>query len=334
MQTYNRFTMRAITIYVFLTVVFAAAVLQHRQSHQATPANTVVVDNLVTNNSLLNKGSTTLTGSATPATPASGLALWEQPSVGRGLLWQMDPNGLSTSLQPFMGHVHVTLITPNFGSTGIQSIGVVASIDGTPTGRTTASTNFCQSLQRMGMVSASTASSATGLRIARLGWWLGNGAGLGGFYGVWRFNVSDAALVATGQMFAGMRASAAAFTDVGPSTLTNVIGVGNDNGDTDLQLYASGAAAQPKVDLGANFPAQTTNTDVYELALFAPPNASSVQWQVTRLNTGDIATGTITAAASLPSNTTFLEPSIYRSNGGTAAAVGVDFELLYLESQN
>lgn len=254
--------------------------------------------------------------------------------AGRAFLTQTDNvNNVTQEVQGLLGRGAFQFISPSFGSAGFTGVGVAAVVDGIPTIRVPASTNLCTSLQRTGVVSAAAAGSAAGIRNARLGWWLGNAAGLGGFFGIWRFNISDAALVATANMFAGMRATNGVVIDVAPSTLTNIIGVGCDNGDTHLQLYAAGAAAQPRTDLGASFPVNTTNVDVYELALYAVANAAAVQWQVTRLNTGDTASGTINTAAKLPSSTTFLQQTAWRSNGGTAAAVGIDVESIYMRAQ-
>jgi hypothetical protein len=74
--------------------------------------------------------------------------------------------------------------------------------------------------------------------------------------------------------------------------------------------------------------------DVYELALFSPPNSGEVRWEVTRLNTGHVATGTIanTGAAVLPTNTTLIGPWGYRTNNATALAVGVDVMSAYIET--
>lgn len=269
---------------------------------------------------------------ASPATPATGANVFVKSIAGRPMLAQLGPSGLSTAFQPFLGRNKVALVQAASGVANWTAIGVTVSTDGTATQRAPASTNMCTSLRRLGVVSASTGGSAAGIRVAQLGWWLGNGSGLGGFTFVARFNVSDAALVATANMFVGFRATTAAVTDVDPSTLTNIIGVGCTSGDTALQLYCAGSVAQPRTSLGASFPINTTNTDVYELMLFAAPNATQVQYVVNRLNTGDTASGTLTT--NLPANTQFLAPAMWRSNGGTASAVGIDIGSLYIETDN
>jgi hypothetical protein len=120
--------------------------------------------------------------------------------------------------------------------------------------------------------------------------------------------------------------------------LTNVIGVGHGASDTNFKLYYGGSTAQTPIDLGANFPCTTTNTDAYELALFAPPSSNNtVHYEVTRLNTGHTASGTLTGTAGvvLPSSSTLLTYlQAWRTNNATAAAVGLDIMSDYIETDN
>jgi hypothetical protein len=109
-----------------------------------------------------------------------------------------------------------------------------------------------------------------------------------------------------------------------------LIGMGNDATDTVMQAYGSGSSAQARVSLGSSFPNTASQSVIYELIMYAAPNASSVAYQVTNLNTGVLATGTW-SGAQLPSNTTFLTPYIWRSNGSTATAVAIDLCSMYLD---
>ena len=127
----------------------------------------------------------------------------------------------------------------------------------------------------------------------------------------------------------GGGASTASPTDVEPSTLVNSVGICNGSADTNFAICAAGASAQSEISLGTNFPANTTSTDVYELVLSAPPNGSSINYKVTRLNTGNVATGTITSSSQLPATTTFLTTQLWRSNSGIATAVAIDLVGLY-----
>jgi len=275
-----------------------------------------------------------ITPNSSPTVPATGKIQFGATDVGGRILPSfIGELGAVAPLQPSWARKSVGMLIPNGG--GSATMGVVGIQNGvatgTATGRTPASTNLFTGTRRLGYVSAAGAGSAAGVRTSVTPFWLGNAAGAGGFHVVMRFGISDAVIVA-GRQFCGLQASSGAPTDVNPSTFANMIGIGSDSGDTVMQLYASGAAAQARTSLGANFPVNTTNVDLYELALYAAPNASQVTYRVERINTGHTATGTISAGASLPANTTFLAAQMWRANGGVASAVGIDILQAYFES--
>lgn len=128
-------------------------------------------------------------------------------------------------------------------------------------------------------------------------------------------------------MFLGVSATTASFTNVEPSTLTNCIGIGHGAADSNLKIFYGGSAAQTPIDLFESFPADATNTYIYSLILYANPAvANTVEYLVTRLDDGTIASGTLTgAAAVLPQSGTMMTIfNSYRTNNATAAAVGLD----------
>lgn len=271
----------------------------------------------------------------TPTTPDAGRVKSHCVTFsGRQMLGFTSPDGIVAIVQPHIGRAHVMSAQPIAGSNNQTNIGMSALLfTGTATARTPTNTNLFTSIRRMGIVSAATTGAIASARSAVQQFWRGNAAGLGGFHVIWRFGIADASFVANGRTFAGLWASTGAPTDVNPSTLTNILGVGTNAGDTELQLYAAGNAAQSRISLGANFPANTVSTDFYELALYCPPGALEVRYQVTRLNTGHSAIGTITDSARLPSTTTFLAPYLWRSNDGTASAVAIDWSSLHAETE-
>jgi len=155
----------------------------------------------------------------------------------------------------------------------------------------------------------------------------------GGFYFVMRFGIADT--VASPRSFFGVSSTVGAPTNVEPSTLANSIGVGQGAANTNLFLYYGGSAAQTPIDLGVNFPTGTSNTDLYELTLFAPPTSNNtVYYQVIRLNTGNVASGTLTGTAgtALPANTTYLAIRNWRTNNATASAVTIAIAGMYIET--
>jgi hypothetical protein len=74
-----------------------------------------------------------------------------------------------------------------------------------------------------------------GIRGGALQWTVGGAAaGLGGFQLVWRWGPATGVATATHRAFVGMRNITAAPTDVNPSTLGAIVGMGYDSADTNI----------------------------------------------------------------------------------------------------
>lgn len=246
------------------------------------------------------------------------------------------PGGLDSALQPLLARNKVGYWNPPGNATTVPGVfGFTApTVTGfTAAARNVATTNMFTRMRRLGYNTAATAGAVGQWRVAAYQYTLGNGSGLGGFTYIIRFGISDATDVTDARMFIGMRSSSTP-SNVEPSTLTNCIGVGHGASDTNLKIFYGGSSAQTPIDLGANFPNTHGSVDVYELALFSSNMiANTVNWQVTRLNTGDTATGTITGAATvIPQSTTLIAPWGYRTNNATAAAVSLDVMSAYIET--
>ena len=280
---------------------------------------------------------TMVAGTDPGASAAGRLTLYSKALAGRIMPKIVGPSGLDTALQPLLARNKVGMFTPPGNATTAAVLGAYTAPTaiGTATARNVATANMFTRMRRIGYVSAATAGALCGARAPSTQVTTG-GVGAGsGFFKIMRFGISDAVVVSGARMFVGMAASVSAPTNVEPSTLTNCIGVGCRTADTRLQLFYGGTAAQLPIDLGANFPVDTTTTDVYELALFAPPDTSDVHWEVTRLNTGDAVSGTILSAGGVasPAGTTLLSYLMaWRTNNATAAAVGLDIMSDYIET--
>jgi hypothetical protein len=106
----------------------------------------------------------------------------------------------------------------------------------------------------------------------------------------------------------GMRATSPP-SNAEPDTFLNCILVGCKTGDSTLSIYYAGSTVQTAISLGPNFPCTVSNEDIYTVTLEAVSNTRDVLYTVTRINTGHVAEGTLTAATAgvqLPSNTTML----------------------------
>lgn len=212
--------------------------------------------------------------------------------------------------------------------------GALAAL-GTNTVTAPASTNMVTRTRRTNYVSSAVAGNFAGHHEAAGNIYLGSATSpaYSGFYFSVRFFIADT--VASPRTFVGLSSITGTPTNVQPSTLTNCIGVGQGASDTNLFIYYGGSASQTPIDLGVNFPTNTANTDLYELNLFAPPTSNNtVYYQVRRLNTGDVASGTLTGTAGtvLPLNTTVIGYRAWRTNNATATAVNLAIVGVYCET--
>jgi hypothetical protein len=278
----------------------------------------------------------------TPATPAATrVSLYQESKANRPKLARIDEYGLKEFVQDSLERSSFALWKPPGNSTTVPGVfGMPAvSATGTATARNVATTNFYTRLKRLGYVSAAVAGSLAGARNAVAQNTIGaeGSPPVGGFYVSIVFGCSDAATVAGARQFVGVSSSTGAPTDVEPSTLTNSVGVGHGAADTNLKLFYGGSAAQTPIDLGANFPANTLSVDAYELTIWCPPTRQQVNWRVVRLNTGNVASGTLagTVGTAFPATTTLLTfLRAWRSNNATALAVGLDLMSVYFAGNN
>jgi len=180
-------------------------------------------------------------------------------------------------------------------------------------------------LRRIGYVSVATAGGICGTRHGALQWARSVDPALGGWTYSARFGVSDASAVANARMFVGMtaRPSGGSLPNANPSTNVNIIGVGNDVGEANLSImHNDGSGTATKIGLGSAFPANTRNTDAYELWLKCNADLS-ITYKVKNLITGIEASGNL--ATDLPlAEVELLSPEIWRNNGTTALAVSID----------
>lgn len=189
------------------------------------------------------------------------------------------------------------------------------------------STNFRTQFPRMSF-STSAAINQVGLwRSTTLLAYRGDAAGRGGF--TFKVRFASATAGATQRHFVGLKNGAGAIGGTTqPSSLTNIIAMATDAGDANWSImHNDGAGTATIVPLGANFPVSTTT--VYELEFSCLPNANSVSYTVTNLETGATTSGSLTTE--LPASNLFFEPQVMVGNAGTAATNTIELIFLLLE---
>jgi hypothetical protein len=199
---------------------------------------------------------------------------------------------------------------------------------GTATAASPATTNtFTRQRRVEALVTVAATNAVAGWRSSVESWSVGGSvAGQGGFRLLLRWGPATgvATAAATSRAFAGMTVATAAPTDVDPSTLVSMVGMGWDDTDANVQIMHNDAAGTAtKVDLGASFPRPTVDrTTAYELELYSPPGTTqAVAWRVRDITTGVEATGDI--ITDLPAATGLMVPRCWMSVGGTSSVIGV-----------
>ncbi len=284
----------------------------------------------------IENGQLRLPAISTPTAPsANGCKLFGS-NLGGGLLPSyMDVYGVVTPLQPSLDQSRRSEWHAIGNATTLSSINA-AALTGTGTATTASvTTTNIQTYQRRVeyLVTTAATTAVAGIRATTAYWGVGGtAAGLGGFRMSLLWGPATGVATATSRAFAGMGSATAAPTDVEPSSITNICGMGWDAADTNIQFMHRGAGAITKIDLGASFPVPTTDRNkLYQVNLFSPPGTTqSVSYSIRDMGTGAIATGTV--ATGLPTAATLLAPRCWISVGGTSSVVGLAFISLSMDS--
>jgi len=279
-------------------------------------------------------------GSSTPATPSAGaLTIFSRTIANRGMLAQVDPSGLDSTLQPFLARNKIGYWNPPGNSTTAPGVFGITALTGTGTAttRTVATTSLATRMRRIGYPSSTTAGTFAGARLSVAQFSCGSGSPDGsGFMLIERWVESDPAPVAGRRAFHGMTSTTSAFANVEVSTLLNNVGICQLSTDaTQWYWQNAGSVAQTPVPIGTTIGAPGGNsTTAWELAIFAPNGVANTYFlQLTNITTGVVATTTMTgAAAVIPQSTTLLAWNAWATNNATALATGIDLCSLYIET--
>lgn len=227
--------------------------------------------------------------------------------------------GTSSIIPKISAHETFRGITTRNGSTTTDSSGgITLTVDASVAAKTIASTTYLTKQIRIGYYHTVVSTGhMLDLRFNGSLFYIGSG-----FRYVLEFGIPDTVYASGCRQFHGMQASTLAPTysdTVQVDTLTDIVGIGSESTDTNLQVFyndASGVAS--KIDLGASFPANRTAgaelTTMYSVTLYNEIGSSNVLYRIVNDETGAIAEGTI--STNLPSATTALTMVTSRCMGG------------------
>ncbi len=285
-------------------------------------------------------GAFTLPRITTPATPAvNKMNLFVTQLAEKDHLAFMGSDGDLNTIQSNLGKFNLYRFQPSAGSATLVGHGLAVSVTGTATLAAPAVTNLHSMMARVeSLVTVAATTAVAGIRGSNSICRVGRDANApGGFFArvVWGPATGN---VATSRGFGGIRTNSSP-TDVETSSLFNLIGMGWDAADTNIQfMHNDNSGVATKIDLGANFPAPTVDrSQVYEVQLYSPNSLTqTVYYRVIRYNTtlktiAAETTGTVTT--NLPPVTQLLAPQVHLSVGGTLSVVGVALMGFYILSE-
>lgn len=224
------------------------------------------------------------------------------------------------------------IVLPRLGATTLDGVGGTMSVTGTATAATWATTNVHTRTHRVDyLVTAAATTAVAGVRSSNPGavYTRNLAAGYGGFRVTLIAGPATGVATATHRFFAGLANSTAAPTDVQPSSLVNMVGIGWDAADTNCQImYNDGSGVASKIDTGWAVPT-TDRAVMYRIEISCAADAAGITYLATNMVTGLTVSGTLTT--DIPSGTTALAPRAYASVGGTSSVVGLAFGGLVAE---
>lgn len=281
-----------------------------------------------------------------PSVPTAGvLRMYARKISGRMIPKWTPPSGLDTPIQPALFGNQVVLFTPYNSTTvtpngfgAIWAKGGSAGTVSTPTIATTSPT-FLNSMRRTRHANAATTTNQAMGIIANANasrqFWLGSGAGLGGFFFFARFGLG--LWLDNSRIFVGLGGSAT--ERVVSDTLTaNTIGLWRDTtmtGDVLKFVTVDNSAAVNTIDVPGASVATGSCFDVY--IFHKGSNDGTIYFRVDQIDLGGSTLIDSSTSSNMPSNTVFFGPEVEVSNGTantTVTTVAMDVNRIYVESDH
>lgn len=265
-----------------------------------------------------------------PAAPSSSVLITAKSMANRMVPQFNGSSNLDTPMQPALfGNTIIMSVPGTLGGASILFgsqwnallVGAGSQID--PNLNSTSDIGGVG--RRIFQTGATATTSSYGTRPANQQVFLGNAAGRGGFFFATRAGVEAAS--GTYIVVIGLR-TATNDVSIEPSSETNMIFFGKDSADTTWQVITRAAGATNKVNTGVTI----TVGQVIDFYIFSAPNSQAVTFYMRNPITGDdLYTSPTPITTNLPTNTTFMFPSvgIGSTSGTTSKQLGVG--TIYLE---
>jgi hypothetical protein len=270
-----------------------------------------------------------------PTTPSvDGINILSKKIAGRSLPSFIDSSGVEYALMPSIGSVRYAYASAIGSSTVLSTFGLTLTQVGTAGSSTPSFDSIYNSIRKANYsITIPSTSAVVSVRTSGSNYGRGAVPNAGGFYQVFTFGCASGMSNLSKRLFCGMRAGSAT-SDVSPTTLTDIIGVGFDSGDSNFSfIHNDSSGTATKVDLGVNFPVPTVDAvNAYSVLLFSYPNGDDIYYEFKDIVNGNTISGSVNT--DIPSQSTALLSYLYASVGGVSSVIGVSFMSLVIETNN
>lgn len=281
-----------------------------------------------------------------PSAPAADtLRVFGRKISGRMLPKWIGPAGVDTPFQAALFGNRILTFAPSTGTvgTGANSLSPPWTSNGTVTHPTPSSTSPAISNQMKRTMYANiitTTNQQLGPRFnvaSEQQFWIGNAAGLGGFFFQARFIVELWA-ASTCRIFAGLASTAATGVVISNTVLNNTCGLWHDttdpnSGANSMNFVTRNATTTTKASIALSNAIAAGNS--YDFYMFCAPNGTTIYYRLDDIVNNVTYEGS--TSTTLPVNTAFMQPQVQMSNGTanvTATTVAIGVAGIYVESDH
>jgi hypothetical protein len=276
-------------------------------------------------------GNLNLVDSTFPVAPSAGeVTIFTDAMAGRSMVGSIESDGTHYDYQPALFNSTTYLWLAGTGTTLAINWGTAftARNNGTNAAQshpTKASTSAVTSLNRANFSTGTTATGASGVQSSSTVAWLGNSAGLGGFFFFARFGLETVS--GTYRSFIGLSELNAALA-ADPSTINNTIGLGKDAADTNWFFITKGVGTANKISTSV----AVTQGTVLDLYIYSAPFSSSITLELRNSLDNTVLYTSPATNTNLPATTLFMymHAHINSTVGNTAKLLALN--RLYLET--
>lgn len=256
----------------------------------------------------------------------------------QGVQGAQGSQGEGASIDTTLFHPHrrtttIRVAIPAWGTSTIHALGLTFDYIGTAASvLTPPSTGAYRVVPFEILQTSASASNVAGFRVPNLKYRREAVDNMGGFFVSIRFGTSTGISNTLHRLFVGMSASTSNFSDVEPSSRTNIFGIGYDSGDTNFQVFhndASGTAT--KIGLTQIVKPSINRSSIYQVDLWCSAGDSLIHYRLHDIAGGIEASGSVSSDIPAASQDLYIHGVI--SVGGVSSIVGLGLLQVYSESK-